>query len=131
MVAEIEELVETDKAQFVFQEEIQIEQAILRVATLLWDTIQFILVLDLAKAYDTVLKTLLIEKLEQVLPRNLVCQLKVFITTVKTRVSGDITKHLSPCVEGCHKGGHQSVHKRSTQCAESKAKTEIPKLDNT
>lgn len=63
---------------------------------MLRDTIQFILVLDLAKAYDTVLKSLLIEKMERELPSNLVRQLKVFITTVMARVSGDISRKPIP-----------------------------------
>lgn len=68
IIAQMEDLVETDRAQFVFQEGIQIEQTSLRVAALLHDGILFILVLDLSKAYDTVLKELLIEKLKRCLP---------------------------------------------------------------
>lgn len=48
----------------------------------------FVLVLDLSEAYDMVLKTLRLAKLEKLLPSNLVRQLKVFIKTVTAKVSG-------------------------------------------
>lgn len=91
VVAQLESIAETDKAQFEFQEGIQIEKSALRVAALLKRGIQYLLVLDLAKAYDSVLKLLLIEKKRTVVPENFVSKLKVFITTVVEKVSGDIT----------------------------------------
>lgn len=56
VVAQLEAIVKTDTAQFGFQQGIQIEHAVLRVAALIRMGIQYLLVLDLAKAYDSILK---------------------------------------------------------------------------
>lgn len=66
------------------------------------------MVLDLAKAYDSVLKTLLIKKLERVIPINLLNYLKVFISTVVATVSGDITNTIIPMRRGLTQGGTSS-----------------------
>lgn len=107
-MAQIEEIIKTDRAQFGFQEVIQIEQASLRVAALIREVIYFIMVLDLSEAYDTVLKALLIEKLQKVLPSNLVQYFLVFITTVRANVSGDITNKPIPMRRCLIKGGTSS-----------------------
>lgn len=108
VVEQMEELIVTDKAQFGFQEGIQIEQAALRVAALLRKGIYYLLVLDLSKAYDTVLKAMLIEKLKKLLPVNLVKQLLVFITSVMAKVAGDITETPIPMRRGLTQGGTSS-----------------------
>lgn len=72
------------------------------------DGIEFILVLDLSKAYDTVLKLLLIEKLKKVIPPNLVIQLRVFISTVIATVTGDITNLAVSMRRGLTQGGTSS-----------------------
>lgn len=100
VVMELERVLHTDQAQFGFQAGIQIEQAILRVAVMIRKGINFILVLDLSKAYDTVLKALLIEKLKESIPTNLVNKLRVFITTVTAKVTGDITNTIIPLKRG-------------------------------
>lgn len=66
------------------------------------------MVLDLAKAYDSILKLLLIEKLEEKVPQNLVRQLKVFIMTVVARVTEDITNTPIPMRPGLTQGGTSS-----------------------
>lgn len=96
---------ETDISQYGLQEGIQIEQVSLRVAALLRKGIQYILVLDLAKAYDTVLRRLLLEKLKRRVLRNLVNQLRVFLSTVVDRVAGDITNTRIPMKRGLTQGG--------------------------
>lgn len=64
VVMKLEQLLQTDQVKFGFQTGIQIEQAILRLASMIRKGINFILVLDVSKAYYTVLKALLIEKLK-------------------------------------------------------------------
>lgn len=79
------------------------------VAALIREDIYFILVMDLSKAYDTVLKALPIEKLKKALPVKLVSQLKVFITMLMARVSGDITNTPIPMLRSLKQGGTSST----------------------
>lgn len=62
--------------------------------------VHYLLLLDLAKAYDLVLKDLLIKKLEKLIPTNLGNQLKAFIATVVGTVTGDITNTAIPMPRG-------------------------------
>lgn len=80
----------------------------MRVAALIRSGIKYILVLDLAKAYDTVLKMALIKKLENLIPTNLLNQLRVFIATVVAKVSGDISDTRIPMKRGLTQGGTSS-----------------------
>lgn len=109
VVMELESLVSTDRAQLGFQDGIQIEQAALRVAALIRSGIKYVLVLDLSKAFYTVLKSLLIEKLKKLIPKNLLSQLKVFISTVVARVAGDISNTVIPMRRGLTQGGISSA----------------------
>lgn len=70
--------------------------------------INFILVLDSSEAYGTILKALLIKKLERVLPSKLVQQIKLFITTVMDRVTCDITNTHIPMRRGLTQEGTPS-----------------------
>lgn len=70
----------------------------------------FIQVLDLAKAYDTVLKELLLEKLSRCIPPVLVNQPKVFVTIVIARVTGNITNTEIPMGRGLRQGGTHPLH---------------------
>lgn len=110
IVMELESLFTTDRAQFGFQEGklclvVQIEQAALRVAELIRNGVRYVLVLDLSKAYDTVLKLLLIKKLQRIIPSNLLSQVKVFISTVVVKVSGEILNTLIPMRRGLTQAG--------------------------
>lgn len=108
VVMELEKLLKTDQAQFAFQAGIQIEKALLRVAAMIRKGINFILVLDLSKAYETVLKALVIEKLKEIVPVNLVNKLRVFIKTVTAKVTGDITNTIIQMKRGLTQGGTSS-----------------------
>lgn len=58
----------------------------LRVTALLREGIQYVLLLDLAKSYNTASEMLLIEKLKMFVSIKFMNQLKVFITTVVVQV---------------------------------------------
>lgn len=52
---------------------------------------KFFAILDLAKAYDYIVKALLLQKLENKMDANLANQRLVFLLTVRAHVAGDIT----------------------------------------
>lgn len=88
---ELEKAIVTDNAQFGFQAGLQTLQAALSVLAALKKTARFIAVLDLAKAYDSIVKALLLGKLEGKVNTDLANQLLIFLLTVRAKVAGDIT----------------------------------------
>lgn len=94
----------TDKSQYGFQEGIQVTQAVLSVLVAIQKDIEFIVVLDLAKAYDNILKLLMERKLNSAVYENLTNQLVSFLLTVQAQVSGDITSITIAMLRGLTQG---------------------------
>lgn len=91
VVIELEKVIKTDKSQFGFQAGLKILRAALNVLAAIRTTAIFLAILDLAKAYDSIVKALLLLKLEITVDQNLANQILVFLLTVHERVAGDIT----------------------------------------
>lgn len=108
VVLDLDRKFETDKAQYVFQSGIQITQAALRVLVAIQKVIEFIFVLDLAKAYDNVLKQLMRGKLRDATDQNLTDQLTVFFMMIIAQVKGEITNTMVQMKRGLTQGGTSS-----------------------
>lgn len=108
VIIELEKVVVTEKSQFGFQAVLQVTQAALSVLAALKSAARLIVVLDLAKAYDSILKALLILKLEEELDTNLANQLLIFLLTVHSKVAGDIAKTEIGMHKGLTQGGTSS-----------------------
>lgn len=104
----MEKAVTTDRAQFGFQAELQTLQASLSVLAALKTTARFIAVLDLAKAYNSIVKALLLGKLTDKLDLNLANQLLTFLLTVRAQVAGEITDTEIIMKRGLAQGGTSS-----------------------
>lgn len=91
VILELEKAMVTDKSQFAFQAVLQVLQAALSLLAILKTTARFLAVLDLAKAFDSIVNALLFSKLETKVDTNLANQLLIFLLTVHTQVTGDIT----------------------------------------
>lgn len=109
VVLELEKVITTDRSQFGFQAGLQVTQAALSVLAALKTVAKFLSILDLAKAYDSVIKALLLQKLEDKVDTNLVSQLLVFLLTVRAFVAGDITKTEIIMQKGLTQGGTSSL----------------------
>lgn len=90
----------TDRAQYGFQAGIQVTQAALSVMATIKKDIDFVVVLDLAKAYGNILKLLMESKLRSKVDDKLTNQLIVFLLTVQAQVSGDITNTVIAMLRG-------------------------------
>lgn len=74
-----------------------------------YDTfIRYILILDVSKAYDTVLKMMLIEKLKTLTPANILNQFRMFIHTLVAKVDGYISNTIVQMRRGITQGGTSS-----------------------
>lgn len=71
-------------------------------------TARFIAVLDLTKAYDSIVKAFLFQKLQGKVDSNLANQLLIFLLTVRAHVAGDITKTEVIMRKGLTQGGTYS-----------------------
>lgn len=98
----------TDRAQYGFQAGIQVTQAALSVLATIQKDVEFVVVLDLAKAYDNILKLLMQAKLQEYFDDNQTNQLIVFLITVQTKVSGYISQTLIEMLRGLTQGGTSS-----------------------
>lgn len=66
------------------------------------------MVLDLAKAYDNILKLMMQRKLDREIDENLTSQLIIFLLTVQATVSGDITETSINMLRGLTQEGTSS-----------------------
>lgn len=87
VVLELEKAITTDKSQFGFQAGLQVAQAALSVLAALKTTARFIAVIDLTKAYDSIVKALLLAKLETKVDKNLANQLLISLLSVHAQVA--------------------------------------------
>lgn len=108
VVLNLDRTYETDKAQYGFQSGIQITQAALSVLAAMRSGAEFIVALDLAKAYDKILKLLMSTKLHEQVDKNLAYQLIVFLLTVTARVTGDVANTDIEMRRGLTQGGTSS-----------------------
>lgn len=94
VVEELYSLVRPDRIQFGFQSHINTLQAAMDIAAKLNELVQKIIaVLDLTKAYNRVVRAMLIEKLEKMgIPQDLVTQIVVFLVPLIVQTAGDVTK---------------------------------------
>lgn len=92
VVLELEKVVTTDKLQFGFQAGLQVEQAALSILAALKTVERYISILDLSKTYDSMIKALLFQKIQNKVDRNLANHLSIILFTIQAQVSGDITK---------------------------------------
>lgn len=79
VILEFDKVVPTDRAQFGFLAGVQVIQAALSVLAALHTTATFLAVLDLTKAYDSIVKQLLLTKLRRLVDTNLLNQLLVVV----------------------------------------------------
>lgn len=108
VTTELDRTFETDESQYGFQQGIQVTQAALSVLAALKKGIEFVFVLDLAKAYDNVQKILMEGKLRQEVDDNLTNQLIIFLLTVQAKVTGDISHTMINMLRGLTQGGTSS-----------------------
>lgn len=108
VILELEKVVETDRAQFGFQSGLPVLQAALSVLAALKSTAKFIAVLDLAKAYDSIVKAFLFQRLQGKVDSNLANQILIFLLTVRAQVAGDITNTEVIVRKGLTQGGTSS-----------------------
>lgn len=108
VVTEIDRRFTTDRAQYGFQAGIQVSQAALSVLAAIQKDIEFVVVLDLAKAYENILKLLMESKLRNKVEDNLTKQLLIFLLTVHAQVSGDVTNTTIAMLRGLTQGGTSS-----------------------
>lgn len=94
VIIEMDRKFVTDRAQYGFQAGIQVTQAELSVLAAIQRDAEFVVVLDLAKAYDNILKLLMHSKLQEQFDDNLTNQLIIFLITVQAQVFGDISNTL-------------------------------------
>lgn len=80
-----------DKAQYGFQSGIQVMQTALSVLSEIYKGAGYIVALDLAKAFDTILKLLMRGKLDENIDTNLTNQLTISLLAVKAKATGDIS----------------------------------------
>lgn len=71
-------------------------------------TALFLTVLDVSKAYNSIIKQLLLAKIHKVIDKNLANQLLVFLLTVRSFVAGDITRTQLVMEKGLTQGGTSS-----------------------
>lgn len=107
---ELKEHVKTEKIQFGFQRHINILQAALEIASRLEKEVgQILAILDLAKAYDRVIRRVLVENLlRHNIPENMVNQLIVFMLLLLVKTAGDLTETVSILTTGLVQGGTSS-----------------------
>lgn len=107
VVTELERVITTYKSQFGFQAGIQTLQAALTVLAAIRTTAKFLAILDLAKAYYSIVKALLLLKLKKTVSPNLSNQLLIFLLTVRARacLTGDITNSEVVIKKGLTQGG--------------------------
>lgn len=108
VVIELEKEIQTDRSQFGFQAGVQILQAALNILAAIKAKARFITVLDLAKAYDSIVKTRIYQKLKDTIDENIANQLLVFLLKVRAQVAGDITKTDIIMRKGLTQGGTSS-----------------------
>lgn len=65
-------------------------QAALRLIAALETTAIYIVVLDLSKAYESVVKQILLQNISQIIDQNLTNQLLIFLLILKSKVAVDI-----------------------------------------
>lgn len=87
VVLELDRKFETDRAQYGFKADIQITHAAFSVLAAIHSYI-ILVVLDLSKAYEKVVKELMRSKLRNVTEENLTNQLIIFLLMVKAQVTG-------------------------------------------
>lgn len=85
-------------------------QAAIDVAAVLNEAIQYLVaVLDLTKAYDRVVRGLLVKKIERMsLPQDLVNQIIIFLVPLLLQTSGDVAYTIAKLSTGLTQGGSAS-----------------------
>lgn len=100
---------ETDHAQFGFQGGLNILQAVLEVEGTRRNGACYFAILDLKKAYDKVIRLILKQKLDKILPTDIVKQLIVFLVVVEMITEGDYTATKAKAKTGLNQGGAISL----------------------
>lgn len=104
VVTELVRTFVTSNAQYVFQNGIQVTQAALSVLAAIYKGADFIVVLDLAKAYYNMLMLMMQRKLDRAVDENLTSQLIIFLLTFQATVSGEITETAINMLRGLTQG---------------------------
>lgn len=92
MILEFDKQVTTDRVQYGYLSGVQVIQAALSLLAALQSAAIFLAFLDLSKAYDSIIKQLLLAKLRRLVEDNLGNQLLIFLVTVRSTITGDIAK---------------------------------------
>lgn len=108
VILDFNNILHTYRVQFVFLAVIQVTQAALSVLAAKKAAASFLAVLDLLKAYNSVIKQLLLHKLRQQVDENLANQILIFILSVKSKVAGEITQTTIHMEKGLTQGGTSS-----------------------
>lgn len=108
VITELDRKFVTDNSQYGFQAGIQVTRSELSVLAALQKGADFIVVLDLAKAYDNIVKLLMQSKLDNAVDENIANQLTIFLITVYAQVTGDISNTAIAMLRGHTQGGTSS-----------------------
>lgn len=108
VVLDLEKVITTDRSQFGFQAGLQILQSALSVLAALKTVAKFLAILDLSKSYDSIVKELLLQKLENKVHSNLANQLLIFLLTVRAYVKREITNTEIVTTKGLNQDGTSS-----------------------
>lgn len=106
VTAELETEIGMDRMQFGFQRDINTLQAALDIAAMIESKFgQLLAVLDLAKAYDKVIRQLLVDKLtKHGVPTNIINQLIVFLLLLLARTVGYVKETIAVLTIGLVQG---------------------------
>lgn len=110
VTAELEDVLCTDRMQYGFQRHMNILQAAIEIAARLEEQVgKLMAVLDHAKAYDKVIRQILIDKLRKHgVPANLIHQLIIFLLPLLAKTAGDLTNTIATITTGLVQGGTSS-----------------------